>query len=109
MTESKMKLIAYQLFHNQRDMAKKLKMANSKTAMVVNGKQKPTIEAIDILLNDYNIDPEWLFRGEDDTPIKYRNEQKAPKQYYDVIEKLSMVQEELLDYKRREAGQKGYM
>lgn len=98
-----MKKIAYELFHNQIDMSDKLNMTTSKTAMVVNGQQRLTIEAIDILINDFNIDPMWLFRGEDSEPIKFSTSKTEDKKnYYEVVEKLSLVQEELLEYKNKE-------
>jgi transcriptional regulator with XRE-family HTH domain len=104
MVQKKTQRILEELFKNQTDMAEKLDTAAARISDYLSGKTKSfSGKVIQKLIMDYNIDPDWLF-SETDEPIRFRNkiQDKEPKKYLEIIERLNTMQEELIIYQKKD-------
>lgn len=104
MIPKKIRIIASEVFKNQADMAKKLEVGGSRISEAINGKTKYLNgEVIEKLIMIYKIDPVWLFT-DDDEPLRYRNDenQKPEPKYYEAVEKINTLQEELIKYQKKD-------
>lgn len=110
MTPKKIERIKNELFGTkQKIMADKLGVSPAKISMAITKNQKLSAEAVGILICDYNIDPFWFFKANDDEPIQFNVAQANPyeKKYAEVLEKqVSLLEEKLESYEGKNANLK---
>jgi hypothetical protein len=103
MTPAKVFKIKKEFFRNNEEMSEALNTSGTKIGLVLKGEQKLQLESVGILLTTYKVDAEWFFNADDDAPLVLKDQAPAyGNKYVEAIEKLNMVQEELLEYKRQE-------
>lgn len=101
MNPLKVTIIAKSVFGNQLKMAKALGVSKSKISEVAGGKQKFTLEQINVLVRDYNIDYDWLMFDHNEMNVRFKN-QKSDFKYKELESKYSAVMEELAVYQKKE-------
>lgn len=103
MVTQKAEKILYNIFKNNRlAMQDALSISKAKLSIILKGEQTFTIEAIKQLLLTYKIDPVWLWDEDPLSEIRYMTEQKTEPKYFEAVEKINKLQEELIKYQKKD-------
>jgi len=103
MIQQKAEVILDKVFNYRRlAMIEALGVKKSKLSYILQGKQQFTIEAIKILLTQYKIDPTWLWDDDPTSEIRFQGEPVREEKYYQAVEKINTLQEELLKYQKKD-------
>ncbi|MDP1814469.1 MAG: hypothetical protein Q8K92_08470 [Leadbetterella sp.] len=103
MIQEKAEIILDKVFNYKRlAMMEALGVKKSKLSYILQGQQQFTIEAIKILLTDYKIDPTWLWDDDPASEIRFQGEPIKEDKYYQAVEKINVLQEELLKYQKKD-------
>jgi transcriptional regulator with XRE-family HTH domain len=98
MNGKKIKLIANIIFDDQNDMAEKLSIGQSTISEAMRGKKNLPFKAIDLLVNEYDVDGSWLLSNDEDYQIRYRRHAKS---YQELEKKYIVLLENQISYATR--------
>lgn len=98
MNGKKIKLIANIIFEDQNDMAEKLEIGQSTISEAMRGKKNLPFKALDLLVNQYKIDGNWLLSDDEDYQIRYR---KHANSYQELEKKYILLLENQVSYATR--------
>ncbi|CAN1553810.1 hypothetical protein MCERE19_02283 [Spirosomataceae bacterium] len=103
MITQKAESILSNIFKNNRlAMQDALGISKAKLSIILKGEQTFTIEAIKQLMVKYKIDPTWLWDEDPLSEITYMSEQRNEPKYYEAVEKINQLQEELIKYQKKD-------
>lgn len=103
MIHQKAEIILAKVFNYRKlTMQEVLGIGKTKLGYILQGKQQFTIEAIRILLTEYKIDPTWLWDDDPTSEIRFQGEPLKEEKYYKAVEKINVLQEELLKYQKKD-------
>jgi len=106
MTGEKCELIKKRLFAgSNKIMGDALGVSDGKISKICHNEQTFAVQSIEILLMDYKIDPYWFFKGEAGNEVVFSQETAIERKYYTAVEKISTLQEELVNYQKKEIAE----
>jgi transcriptional regulator with XRE-family HTH domain len=98
MNGKKIKMLANVVFEDQNDMAEKLGIGQSTVSEAMNGKKNLPYKAIELLVNNFDIDGNWLIANDNDYQIRFR---KHAKSYEELERKYILLLEDSATYSKR--------
>lgn len=106
MNSKKIDLLSRNYFRSQKEMAEAMGLSPTRISAFISGTTKElSSNAVLKLIVDHRIDPDWLV-SPDDEPIRFREKSVPVTKYNEVIEKLTVVQEELIEYQKQKIKNK---